>query len=117
MVCLHVVSMIVIGVEGARQEEEEPSQHHVAHGMSLPHKPSQKSPGKNWARGFEIRHPETQARRVKAMDWNRHEKNTYWKMAQWFEVIGRVLRDPAISKENVYNMDETGVMLREGARR
>jgi hypothetical protein len=26
-------------------------------------------------------------------------------------VIGRVLKDPAISKENVYNMDETGVML------
>jgi hypothetical protein len=26
-------------------------------------------------------------------------------------VIGRVLKDPAISKENVYNMDETGVIL------
>jgi hypothetical protein len=26
-------------------------------------------------------------------------------------VIGRLLKDPAISKENVYNMDETGVML------
>lgn len=26
-------------------------------------------------------------------------------------MIGRVLKDPAISKENVYNMDETGVML------
>jgi hypothetical protein len=29
----------------------------------------------------------------------------------WFEVIGRVLRDPAILAENVYNTDETGVML------
>jgi hypothetical protein len=26
-------------------------------------------------------------------------------------VIGRVLKDPAISKENVYNIDETSVML------
>jgi hypothetical protein len=26
-------------------------------------------------------------------------------------VIGRLLKDPAISKENVYNMDKTGVML------
>jgi hypothetical protein len=32
-------------------------------------------------------------------------------MILWFEVIGRVLRDPAILAENVYNMDETGVML------
>lgn len=70
-----------------------------------------KPPGKNWTQGFEKRHPETQARRVKALDWNRHEKNTYWKITHWFEVIGRVLKDPAISKENVYNMDETGVML------
>jgi hypothetical protein len=41
VVCLHDVSMIAIGVEGADQGEEEPSHHHVAPGMSLPHKPSQ----------------------------------------------------------------------------
>jgi hypothetical protein len=40
VVCLHDVSMIVIGVEGADQGEEEPSHHHVAPGMFLPHKPS-----------------------------------------------------------------------------
>jgi hypothetical protein len=74
-------------------------------------RPEPKPPGKNWTQGFEKRHPETQARRVKALDWNRHEKNTYWKMTHWFEVIGRLLKDPAISRENVYNMDETGVML------
>jgi hypothetical protein len=38
--CLHGVSTIVIGVEGANQGEEEPSHHHVAPGMSLPHEPS-----------------------------------------------------------------------------
>jgi hypothetical protein len=30
---------------------------------------------------------------------------------QWFEVIGKVLEDPAVLLENVYNMDETSVML------
>jgi hypothetical protein len=70
-----------------------------------------KPPNKNWARTLEKRHPDTQAQRVTALDWNRHEKNTYWKISYWFEVIGRVLQDPAVLAENVYNMDETGVML------
>jgi hypothetical protein len=30
---------------------------------------------------------------------------------EWFKVIVKVLQDPAILPENVYNMDETGVML------
>jgi len=29
----------------------------------------------------------------------------------WFEVIGKVLQDPAVLQDNVYNMDETGIML------
>jgi hypothetical protein len=40
VVWLHDVSMIAIGVEGTDQDEEEPSHHHVAPGMSLPHEPS-----------------------------------------------------------------------------
>jgi hypothetical protein len=35
----------------------------------------------------------------------------YDKIVHWFEVIREVLQDPAILPENVYNMDETGVML------
>jgi hypothetical protein len=70
-----------------------------------------KPPNKNWAHAFEKRHPDTQARRVSALDWNRQEKNTYWKISHWFEVVGRLLQDPAVLAENVYNMDETGVML------
>ncbi|KAF2874193.1 hypothetical protein BDV95DRAFT_474614, partial [Massariosphaeria phaeospora] len=34
-----------------------------------------KPPGKNWPRAFETRHPELKARRVKAIDWKRHEGN------------------------------------------
>jgi len=30
---------------------------------------------------------------------------------QWFTVIGKELGDPAIVPENVYNMNETGVLL------
>lgn len=50
-------------------------------------------------------------RKVKALDWDRHEKNIFPKVEHWFEVISKVLDDPAITAENVYNMDETGVML------
>jgi len=45
------------------------------------------------------------------MDWQRHDNNIYDKLTDWFEVIGRALQDPATLPENVYNMDETGVML------
>ena len=70
-----------------------------------------KPPGKNWPRAFEKRHLELKARRVRAIDWKRHENNIYDKMREWFDVIGKVLQDPAIRPENIYNMDETGVML------
>ena len=39
-------------------------------------------PNKNWTKAFENRHPELKARRVKALDWNRHEKNIYHKIEQ-----------------------------------
>jgi exoribonuclease II len=70
-----------------------------------------KSPGKNWAKALGNRHLELKARRVKALDWKRHEKNTYEKITDWLEKIRSVLEDPRVVAENVYNMDETGVML------
>ena len=70
-----------------------------------------KPPNKNWPRAFEKRNPELKARRVRAIDWRRHEKNIYIKITHWFEIIGRIVQDSAILRENVYNMDETGVML------
>ena len=70
-----------------------------------------KPPGKNWARAFEKRHPELKARRVRSIDWKRHENNTYVKIVYWFEVIGKVIQNPVILPENIYNIDETGVIL------
>ena len=70
-----------------------------------------KPPNKNWPRAFEKRNPELKARRVRAIDWKRHENNIYVKITHWFEVIKKIIQDPAILQENVYNMDETGVML------
>lgn len=70
-----------------------------------------KPPGKNWAQGLEKRHPALKSRRVRAIDWKRHKTNIYDKIKHWFEVIGKVVQDPAIVPENVYNMDETGVIL------
>lgn len=70
-----------------------------------------KPPGRNWAQGFEKRHPELKSRRVRVIDWMRHENNIYDKTTDWFETIGKALQDPDILPENVYNMDETGIML------
>ncbi|CAG8982160.1 hypothetical protein HYALB_00003595 [Hymenoscyphus albidus] len=70
-----------------------------------------RAPGHNWAKVLEKRHPILLARRFKALDWNRYEKNIHRKVTHWFEVIKDVLQDPAVLAENVYNMDETGVML------
>jgi hypothetical protein len=70
-----------------------------------------KPPGKNWAQAFGKRHSELKSRRVRSIDWKRHEIHIYDKITEWFNVIGKVLQDPAILPENVYNMDETGVML------
>jgi hypothetical protein len=49
--------------------------------------------------------------KVKALDWNHHDSNIYEKITHWFEVIGQELQRGDILPENVYNMDETGVML------
>ena len=70
-----------------------------------------KPPGKNWTKAFENRHPELKAKRVTALDWSRHKKNTLPKIKHWYEVIKKVIEDPDVLPRNVYNTDETGVML------
>lgn len=82
----------------------------IAQHRALASRPD-KPPGKNWARSFEKRHPVLRAKRAKALDWNRHPNNIRDKVADWFPKIEKVLHDPAILPCNVYNMDETGVML------
>ena len=39
-----------------------------------------KAPGRNWAKALEKRYLKLLARRVKTLDWNRHEKNIYRKI-------------------------------------
>jgi len=68
-----------------------------------------KPPYRNWPQDFYKRRAELRASKSSALDWNRYD--IYNKVVQWFEVIGKVLEDPAVLPENVYNMDETGVML------
>ena len=70
----------------------------------------EKPPGKNWPRDCEKRHPELHARKVQAIDWKRHGSNIEDKMAHWFEVMGKVPRDPDVLPGNVYNMDETDTL-------
>lgn len=45
------------------------------------------------------------------MDWSRYPINTYDKIMDWFQKVEHVLQDPAVLLENVYNIDETEVML------
>ena len=68
-------------------------------------------PGKNWPQDFYKRHPELTARKIKALNWARHDHNIYDKVTQWFRATGKELHDPAIVPENVYSMDEKGVLL------
>jgi hypothetical protein len=73
--------------------------------------PKLRPPGKNWPQAFYKRHPELRSRRLKPIDWKRDDRHIGEKIHQWFAVIGRELADSAILLENVYNMDETGVLL------
>ena len=68
-------------------------------------------PNKNWPQGFYKRHPEIKAKTLKALDSRRDGSNIYEKVEHWFEEIGGLLKDPKILADNVYNMDETGVLL------
>lgn len=70
-----------------------------------------KQPGKNWPQGFYKRNPQIKARRMRAISWDRHDHTIYPKVEEWFSVIGKELAQPTILAENVYNMDETGVLL------
>ena len=70
-----------------------------------------KPPGKNWPQGSYKRHPELESRRIKALDWARHDCNIHKKITQWFTLIRKELQCPAILPKNVYNMDESGVIL------
>ena len=62
--------------------------------------------GRNWAKAFKTRYLVLQARRVKPLNWNRYEKNIYRKVIYWFKVIGKILQNPTILAENVYNTDD-----------
>lgn len=77
------------------------SEHHI------PTKP----PSAGWTRKFFKRNPEIKPRKSKPIDWKRHDHNIRSKAEEWFSVIGPEIQDPAIDSVNVYNMDETGVML------
>ncbi len=65
-------------------------------------------PGENWPQAFHKRHSELKLLRMKALDWERHDHRIDDKVVDWFSVIGREL---AVLAENIYNLDETGVLL------
>jgi hypothetical protein len=68
-------------------------------------------PKKNWPQAFRRRHPQIKSRNNKPMPWERHDDSIYDKVVHWFDVIKEELCRPDVLPENVYNMDETGIML------
>jgi hypothetical protein len=68
-------------------------------------------PNPNWPQAFLKRHPELKSTRIKALDANRHDHHIYHKVEEWFRLMGEQLGNPDILPENMYNMDETGVLL------
>jgi hypothetical protein len=68
-----------------------------------------KPPGLNWAKAFERHRLELVAKKNRLQDWDRY--NIYDKVKYWFKMIGEQLQNPDILPENVYNMDEIGIML------
>jgi hypothetical protein len=48
---------------------------------------------------------------MQAIDWLRHNHHIHDKVVQWFLVIRKELASSAILRENIYNIDETGVLL------
>lgn len=68
-------------------------------------------PGKNWPQAFYQRHPELRAKRLRPLDWARHDVNIYDKIVAWFNVIRPELEKQNVLSENIYNMDETGTQL------
>ena len=66
-------------------------------------------PGEDWSKVFLKRHRKLIGRRNKPLEWARFD--IYDKAVEWFEVIRRLLLDPAILPENVYNMDETRIRI------
>jgi hypothetical protein len=45
----------------------------------------------------ERRHSRLETKKVKASDWDRHERNTFLKIIQWFEAIGKVLKSTSVT--------------------
>jgi hypothetical protein len=48
-------------------------------------------PAKDWPQAFYKRHPELKAASMKAIDWQRHEKNIRAKVEHWFEIMEKQL--------------------------
>ena len=84
----------------------------LAHVIRRQRSPNVQPPNKNWPQAFCKRHEEElKPRKLKALDRSRYDYNIRDKAVEWYGVIGKELEKPEILQENVYNMDETGVLL------
>ena len=66
---------------------------------------------RNWTKILKKRHSKFITRKIKTLNWNRHEKNIYEKITHWFEMIKDVLQNSTVLIENEYNMNEIEIMF------
>jgi hypothetical protein len=83
----------------------------VKHLRSLAGIPMNKGqePAKDWSQAFYKRYPELKDVSMKAIDWQRHEKNIRVKVEHWFEIMDKQLSQRDIVQENVYNMNHSSL--------
>ena len=70
---------------------------------------SSKSSSKNWSQFFYKRHSELRASKSETLNWNHYD--IYNKIVHWFEMIEKILQNSTVLQKNVYNMNETDIML------
>lgn len=68
-------------------------------------------PCKSWVQKFLRRCPKVKPVRQRVIPMERADSQIYDKIVEWFSVIAEVMASPEILPENIYNMDETGVLL------
>ncbi len=70
-----------------------------------------KTVGQHWIERFYKRHNDIKAVKLRAMDTLRARSSTYNRLLEWFQIAREALSPNDIRAYNIYNMDETGVIL------
>lgn len=71
--------------------------------------------GKEWLRGFLLRHPSIRSCWSRCLENARVRSADPEAIRQWYNRLQEIIHEYQISSENIFNMDETGFMFGQGA--